>query len=225
MPFETKEELLERYIKMEKPHCPHCNLEMVLWEIPPINFSDGLGWGSPYLFVCFNDDCPSYKKGWDHLSETMEVYASYRYINEPGGSTFDYMPVFSPIGCTEGKLNEEALLHQQAKQELLKQTFSILTDHYISKDWDEILKIAFDSHIPNRARLKAIEMVGDIGGLEAIEHLINYKFSTPKLQENAESAVAKLHERHYTRECPHCAEIIKKRATLCKHCNMKVPQA
>jgi hypothetical protein len=225
MAFETKEELLERYLKMEKPHCPHCNQEMSLWEVPPINFSDGLGWGTPYLFVCFNDDCPSYQHGWKHLYETMEAPASYRCINEPGQTNFEYMPVFSPIGGTGSKLDEEAVVRQQAQRELAKKTFSILTDYYMAKDWDEILKIALDPSIPARARLKAIEMVGDIGDVQAVEHLNNHKFPSPKLQEEADNAVAKLHERHFTRECPFCAEIIKKRAKICKYCNREVPQA
>ncbi|MFO7678613.1 MAG: zinc ribbon domain-containing protein, partial [Chloroflexota bacterium] len=42
------------------------------------------------------------------------------------------------------------------------------------------------------------------------------------LQKNAKAAVAKIHERHFTRECPFCAEIIKKRASICKHCGMEV---
>ncbi len=225
MAFETKEELLDRYIKMDKPACPHCTREMTLWEVPPINFSDGLGWGTPYLFVCFNDACPSYKGGWDHLKETMEAPASYRCINEPGQKNFEYMPVFSPVGATGGKLDDAALLQQEALKEKTKQAFSILTDYYISKDWDEILKMLLDPVIPNRARLKAAEMVGELGDMEAIEPLINHKFPTPALNDGVKKAIEQLHERHYTRECPYCAEIIKKRAKLCKHCNMEVPRA
>lgn len=222
MAFETREELLEKYIKMDKPHCPHCETEMTLWEVPVINFSDGLGWGTPYLFICFNDDCPSYKKGWDHMQETMEAPASYRCINEPGCDNFEYMPVFSPLGATGGMVDEKVLIEQEAKKELMIQTFSILTDYYISKDWDEILKICLDPKIPAKARLKAVEMVGELGDAEAAEHLVNHKFPTPVLQEGVQKAVDQLHERHYTRECPFCAEIIKKRATLCKHCNKEV---
>lgn len=225
MAFETKEELLDRYLKMDKPACPHCEKEMELWEVPPINFSDGLGWGTPYLFVCFNDDCPSYQGGWEHMYETMEAPASYRCINEPGQKNFEYMPVFSPVGATGSKLDEAAVIEQEAKKELTKKTFSILTDYYMSKDWDEILKILLDPLIPNRARLKAAEMVGELGGVEAIEHMVNNKFATPVLAEGVQKAVEQLHERHYTRECPYCAEIIKKRATLCKHCQQEVPRA
>lgn len=224
MAFETKDELLEKYIKMDKPHCPDCDKEMTLWEVPPINFSDGLGWGTPYLFVCFNDECGSYKKGWDHLAETMEMGASYRCYVEPGQKNFEYMPVFSPAGATGGKLDDETLIRQEARKELLKKTFSVLTDYYISKDWDEILKICLDPNIPAKARLKAVEMVGELGDAEAAEHLINHKFPTPVLQKGVKKAIDQLHDRHYTRECPFCAEIIKKRAKLCKHCNKEVPR-
>jgi hypothetical protein len=225
MAFETKEELLEKYIKMDRPHCPHCEQDMTLWEVPPINFSDGLGWGTPYLFVCFNDECSSFKSGWDNLKETMEMGASYRCYIEPGTSNFEYMPVFSSVGGTGGKVDDEALIHLEAKKELMKQTFSILTDYYMSKDWDEILKICLDAHIPDRARLKAVEMVGEIGGAEATEHLLNHKFPTPVLQKGVDEAIRQLHETHYTRECPYCAEIIKKRAKLCMHCNKEISRA
>lgn len=224
MAFETKEELLEKYIKMDKPRCPHCEQDMDLWEVPPINFSDGLGWGTPYLFVCFNDDCPSYKKGWDHLNDTMKTMASYRCINEPGRPNFDYMPVFSPMGAQGGRMDDEILIRQKEQKELMIKTFSVLTDYYMSKDWDEILKIALDPQIPPRVRLKAIEMLGEIGGVEVIEHLINHKFPSPVLQDEVKKAIDQLHERHYTRECPHCAEIIKKRATVCRFCNREVPR-
>ncbi len=222
MAFETREELLEKYLKMDKPHCPHCETEMTMWEVPPINFSDGLGWGSPFLYVCFNDDCPSYKKGWEHLQETMEAPASYRCIQEPGTTNFEYMPVFSPMGATGGKLDDAVLIEEEARRELQKQTFSVLTDYYISKDWDEILKICLDPKIPAKARLKAAEMVGELGDAEAVEHLVNHKFPTPVLQDGVAKAIEQLHERHFTRECPYCAEIIKKRASLCKHCNKEV---
>jgi len=225
MAFETKEELLEKYIKMDKPSCPDCGTEMTLWEVPPINFSDGLGWQTPYLFVCFNDACPSFKAGWEHLMDTVEAPASYRCYVEPGRDNFEYMPVFSPIGATGGKLDDAVLIEQEAKRELLKQTFSLLTDYYMSKDWDEILKICLDPTKPAKARLKAAEMVGELGDADAAEHLLNHNFPTPVLQEGVKIAIDQLHERHFTRECPYCAEIIKKRASVCRHCSKEVSRA
>jgi hypothetical protein len=218
MAFETKEELLEKYMKMDKPQCPHCETGMTLWEVPPISIGDGLGWGTPYLFICFNDDCPSYNKGWEHLQETMEATASYRCIQEPGATHFEYMPVYSSIGGRGQELDDAALIDQQAKKEAAVQGFSMLTDHYMAKEWDELLKMALDPKWPGKVRLKAVAMVEELAEVEAIEHLINHKFP-PVLQDRVDEAVAKLHERLFTKECPFCAEIIKKRAKVCKHCS------
>ena len=225
MAFETKEEVFQQVLDMEKPRCPHCNIEMTLWEVPQMNFGDGLGWGVPYLFVCFNDDCPAYKEGWDNLMETMEQRASYRCVNFPGSATFEYMPVFSPMGAKGQVLDDEVLLQREALKEAMKTGFSMLTDLYLSKDWDEILKMLLDPHQPPRVRLKATEMVGELGGVEALDHLINHKFPSKVLQTKVTEVIVQLHERHHTKECPYCAEIIKKRAKVCKHCGRELTKS
>jgi hypothetical protein len=65
-------------------------------------------------------------------------------------------------------------------------------------------------------------MIGDIGELEAVEPLKSLKVGNQLIQEKLDASVQKIHERFFTRECPFCAEIIKKRATVCKHCNREV---
>ena len=222
MAFETKEDMLERILNMDKPICPHCKKEMSLWEVPDIPMGDGLGWGTPYLFVCFNDECSSFKKGWDEIKESMEFSASYRCINSPGDKHFEYMPVFSSLGGTGQVLDDNVMEMREASKEAMRQGFSLLTDFYMSKDWDEILKVLLDPVQPSRVRTKAAEMVAELGDVEAIEHMVNSKFGSPLLQKAVDGAVAALHERLYTRECPLCAEIIKKRATMCKHCGKEV---
>jgi len=222
MAFETKEEVLQKILDMEKPQCPHCSVDMTVWEVPEINFSDGLGWGTPYMFICFNDDCPSYKKGWDDIKGTMEYTASYRCINSPGNDNFEYMPVFSPMGGKGQVMDGDEMAIRESYKEAMKEGFSLLTDFFVAGDWDEILKMLLDPKKPPRVRLKAAEMVGDIGGSDAVEHMINHKFPSKGLQDAVDAAVKKLHERCYTRECPYCAQIIKKRATVCMHCQKEV---
>jgi len=34
MAIETREEVLEKVLALEKPKCPHCNAEMNLWGSP-----------------------------------------------------------------------------------------------------------------------------------------------------------------------------------------------
>jgi len=220
--METREQVLERVISQKKPACPHCGQEMTLWEVPPITFSDGLGWGTPFLFVCFNDDCPLYKQGWEHLKDSYAQSASYRCMNYPGTEQFEVMPVFSDMGGRGQILDDQLMAEQEALKEAIKNGFSMLADCFVNRDGPAIVTILMDSSMPNRVRLKAAEMMGDIGEQEAIEPLRNARFGNERVQEAVDSAIQKIHERFFTRECPFCAEIIKKRAKVCKHCGKEV---
>jgi len=222
MAFETKEEVLEKILSQKKPLCRHCDLEMSLWEVPPFTFSDGLGWGTPYLFVCFNDECPPYVQGWEDIQEQYAHNASTRCMCYPGTEQYEYMPVFSPIGATGQIIDDQILAEQEAWKLAVKKGFEILTDAYIAKDGVTVMRLLLDATEPGRVRAKAADMIGDIGTLEAIEPLRSAKFGNQILQKNVEESVKKIHERHFTRECPFCAEIVKKRAKVCKHCSMEV---
>jgi len=222
MAFETKEQVLEKILAQEKPQCPHCGAEMSLWEVPPFSFSDGLGWGAPYLFVCFNDECPLYVRGWDNIQENYAFNASYRCMCYPGKKNFECIPVFSPMGGTGQIIDEQVLAEQEMLKEKIKKGFSILTDAYMSKDAVTVVRILLDATEPQRVRLKAAEMIGDIGELEAIEPIRSAKFGNEIIQKNVDESVKKIHKRYFTRECPFCAEIIKERAKICKHCGKDV---
>lgn len=222
MNFETKEQVLERLMDQAKPICPHCGNEMQLWEIPPVAFSDGLGWDSPYMYVCFNDECPLYVNGWDNLWENFSQRASCRCIKSPNDNTFEAMPVFSPIGGQGQVIDEQVMAEREALKESTKKGFSILAECYVSKDEMTVMQLLMDSSQPAKVRAKAAEMAGDLGGIEAIELMNNHKFGNRILQEKVDKAVEKIHERYFTRECPFCAEIIKKRAKICKHCGKDV---
>lgn len=222
MAIETREQVLEKVLALEKPSCPHCDQEMSIWEVPPMNFSDGLGWGVPFLFLCFNDTCPLYVQGWDNMKENYAHTASYRCMNYPGTEQFELMPVFSPAGATGQIFDEQAILEQETLKENIKKGFSILADCYVNKDGVSVLRIVLDPTEPMRVRTKAAEMMGDIGSLEAIDPLTNLNVGNQILQKALEKAIQNIHQRHFTRLCPFCAEIIKKKANVCKHCGKDV---
>ena len=220
--FETREQVLEKILEQPRPICPHCNQEMNIWEVPPFNFSDGLGWGVPFLYLCFNDECSLYTQGWDHIEENYAHKASYRCMNYPGTEQFELMPVFSGMGGTGQIIDDMALAKEEALKEAIKKGFSILADCYVSKDGPQVLTMLTDAAEPARVRAKAAEMIGDIGELEAIEPLRNMKFGNELIQKTVDEAIQKIHKRYFTRECPFCAEIIKQRAKVCKHCQKEV---
>ena len=222
MAFETKEECLESMMERDRPKCPHCNDEMSIWEAPMMTFSDGLGWGVPYMYICYNDECSVYKQGWDNIKDNYAHNASYRCVQYPDTGKYEFMPVFSPQGAKGQVIDDQAVYEQEVLKENIKKGFSILADCYVEKDGPGVLRMILDPHEPMRVRIKAAEMIGDIGELEAIDPLRNKKFGNQILEEKLETAIGKIHERYFTRECPFCAEIVKKRANICKHCGKEV---
>ena len=222
MAFETREQVLEKMLSKEKPQCPHCGKEMNIWEVPPMNFSDGLGWGTPFLYICFNDDCPLYEQGWAHMKDNYAHTASYRCMCYPDSKNFELIPVFSPMGAKGQIIDDQVVLEQEMLKQSIKKGFSILADCYVSEDSITVMNLLLDASQPMRVRLKAAEMIGDIGELEAIEPLKNLRVGNDLLEEKINQAVTSIHKRFYTRECPFCAEVIKKRAKVCKHCGKDV---
>lgn len=223
MAFETKEQVLDRIMAADKPHCPHCDQEMNLWEVPPVNVGDGLGWGVPYLYLCFNDECPVYMEGWENMRTNYGRSSSYRCMCYPGESNnYELMPVFSPIGATGQIIDDEVVAAEEALKINIKRGFSLLADCYVSRDVPTILQLLLDAAEPVRVRLKAAEMLGDIGVVDAIEPARCARFGNELLQKAVDEAIAKIHSRFFTRECPFCAEIVKQRAAICKHCNREI---
>ena len=63
--------------------CPHCGDDLKKWMVPV-----EATWDDEFFFVCFNNDCPYYKRGWEWMKEQYNQQASYRYALNPntGGS-------------------------------------------------------------------------------------------------------------------------------------------
>ena len=71
------------------PTCPHCKAEMEQMD------SRYLDWESPYLWVCFNNECTLFKGGWNHMMETVGQLVSYRFMIHPQSGEKGVIPAFS----------------------------------------------------------------------------------------------------------------------------------
>ena len=196
--FETREQVLEKIMAQPKPSCPHCGLEMNLWEVPPINVGDGLGWGTPFLYLCFNDECPLYQQGWDNMMEHYAHTASYRCMNYPGTEQYELIPVFSEQGGRGQIVDDVVLAEQEAIKEAIKNGFAMLAECFVRKDGPSVLTILLDPAHPNRVRQKAAEMIGDIGEAGAIEPMRNARFGNELVQKEVNAAIAKIHKANPT---------------------------
>jgi hypothetical protein len=74
----------------ERPKCRHCNAEMRKWRTP-----ENSTWEAPFLWVCFNDECPYFVRGWAHMMKTQEVKASYRQSLDPVSGAAGPLPCWS----------------------------------------------------------------------------------------------------------------------------------
>lgn len=220
--MKTKQDILDEMLSEEAPQCPHCQKSMEIWQVPEFAFGDGLGWGTPYLFVCFNDSCPSYQSGWDDIRGNFAHNASYRCMCYPDRKSFEFIPVFSPEGGTGQVVSEQLLQEQEQLKESIKIGFSTLADAYVKKDADAVMLILLDALQPARVRLKAAEMIAELGRTQDIESLESSKYGNKLITDQVKSSIKKIHQRLFTRECPFCAEIIKERAKICKHCGKEV---
>ena len=76
--------------EQEIPKCSHCDAEMQKWKTPSQST-----WSAPFHWVCFNDECPYFIRGWDWMMESQKVKASYRYRLDPETGASGPLPVWS----------------------------------------------------------------------------------------------------------------------------------
>ncbi len=74
----------------EPPTCPHCKSVMEKFD------SRHLDWGTPFLWVCFNNECSFFVRGWKHMMENFGQQASYRYMVTPDNGQNYALPWFGP---------------------------------------------------------------------------------------------------------------------------------
>ncbi len=79
----------EDYKIKEAPVCPHCKQAMDKMD------SRHLDWGTTFLWVCFNDDCGFFKRGWKHMMDNYGQLVSYRYMVTPDNGSEGVIPAFS----------------------------------------------------------------------------------------------------------------------------------
>jgi len=78
--------------------CPHCDAPLKKWEVPQSIFTE---WPNEYFYICFNDECPYYVRGWDAMAAQGND-CSYRLMYDPLTDCCQPAPVHSHLALRNG---------------------------------------------------------------------------------------------------------------------------
>ena len=88
----------------EARECPYCGQRMSRWAVPQTPFTE---WDTEHLFVCFNDQCPYFVRGWSVMGGQGNVSFSYRAMMEPVHGQLLSVPVPSHRALRDGIIDED----------------------------------------------------------------------------------------------------------------------
>ena len=95
------QEIFERRKKTIKQtlRCPHCGEKMLKWAVPENPFE--VTWDNDFMYICFNDACPYYVRGWDFMYREGSRSCSYRLMYNPEKDCCMPVPVPTPKALRE----------------------------------------------------------------------------------------------------------------------------
>jgi hypothetical protein len=90
----------------EAPTCPHCGKKMSKWAGTQLQYGGCTTWTGDFLYVCFNDECPYFVKGWDWMWNNYHRHVSYRHMLDPDTGKTNPFPVKSKDALRKGIIEE-----------------------------------------------------------------------------------------------------------------------
>jgi len=198
--------------------CPSCNTPMSCCEAPPVHVGDGLGWGSEVLFICLNDECPTFKNGWQHIELQYGHKGSYRCMELPGSRERNVMMVASEYAFTGSVIDVEAAKLQNARYMKEQEALAALETCVETHNLEPVLALILDESASLANRLKAVACLRQLNDLACIDPIRNHTFNDTSLTQGCNMIISEILAAHFKKECPYCAEIIKAQAHKCMHC-------
>lgn len=202
----------------EEKICPHCESKMYACEAPQIHVGDGLGWGSDVLFICLNDYCSLFLKGWQHIENQYGHHASYRYMELPGSKESNLMMVGNKDAFKASVIDPETIENQNARYKKEKEATEALESCVENNNLDAVLTLLLDEAAKRDAREMAIVKLAQLNDINCIDPIRNHTFRDTSFEQKVNIVISRILQANYKKECPECAEIIKAQAKKCMHC-------
>jgi len=206
----------------EEHFCPHCKEKLTCCNVPPFHVGDGLGWGTEIFFICLNDECSLFVNGWKHIEEQYSHVGSYRYMLLPGEKKGTPMVVVGKDAFKGCVVDPEALKLQDERYAREKEAVEKLDTCLAEKNLEPVLTLLLDNAANREHKIRAVALLTEFNDLSCIDPIRNHTFIDPAIEADVIAAIDQILQAHFKKECPFCAEIIKKQAKVCMHCNKKL---
>ena len=202
----------------EVHYCPHCKEKLDCCSAPPIHVGDGLGWGTEAYFICLNDECPLFVKGWEHIELQFGHRASYRYMLLPGNTEGTPMMVGSVDAFKGCIIDPESIKLQDERYAREKDATAKLESCVAEKNLEPVLLLILDEASDRKNRERAADLLLELNDLACIDPIRNHSFRDENLAHRVNLAITQLLQKNYKKECPDCSELIKAQAQKCQQC-------
>jgi hypothetical protein len=202
----------------EDRSCPHCNTELTLCHAPPVHVGDGLGWGSEYLFICLNDECSLFANGWQHIENQYGHVGSYRHMEIPDSEEKYNMMVAGAGAFTGSIVDIDEIKNKNERYVKEKEAVAALDSCVEQDNIEPVLYLLLDEAANINDRKRAAILLKSFNDLGCIEPLRSHTYRNTGLEQEINMTLIVLLRKNFKKECPFCAELIKERATVCKHC-------
>jgi len=210
---------LENLSILDEEHiCPDCQARMTACEAPPVHVGDGLGWGSEVLFICLNNDCPTFSNGWKKIDVNYGHKGTFRNMQLPGSKELNVMMVASEMAFTGSIIDPEQIKNQNVRYTKEKEAFAALDTCLAEKDITPVMTLILDEAATPARRKQAVEMLVLFNDLSCIDPIRNHTFKQTEFEQATNLIIIKLLKDNNQKECPFCAELIKAQAKKCMHC-------
>jgi hypothetical protein len=80
--------------------CPYCGETLRKWMVPDNPFCQT--WDNDFMYICFDDECPYFVRGWDHMGNGGNRGVSYRLMYHPEKDRCMPIPVPSARALRDG---------------------------------------------------------------------------------------------------------------------------
>ncbi|MCI5157820.1 MAG: zinc ribbon domain-containing protein, partial [Candidatus Electrothrix sp. AUS1_2] len=174
------------------------------------------------VFICLNDECSLFVKGWEHIENQYGHVGSYRHMEIPNSTESYNMMVAGKAAFTGSIVDVEALKRQNARYQAEKKAVAELDTCVATKNLEPVLFLLTDNAANISDRKRAASLLVELNDLSCIDPLRDHDFTDTQLEQDINLAIHKILVDHFLRECPYCAELIKARAKLCKHCGKEL---